>query len=142
MLFRSAAGGDGVDAAKLLAEVRRELLLRGSLAEAARCTFDELLLRIDAGRSSDVGDLTGALAEAFPGQGEPWAEAMARVARIAADNPEAVYPPSWELRRRLRQEVPADPARPPLLIPARRLTDRVLRRRGEIEDPIGAGGTL
>lgn len=138
----AAAAGGGVDAADLLAEVRRELLVRGSLAEAARCTFDELLLRIDAGRSSDVGDLTGGLARAFPGEGERWAEAMAHVARVAADNREAMYSPSWELRRRLRQAVPADPARPPLLIPVRRLTDRVLRRRAELEDPIGTGGGL
>jgi len=135
----AAAACDGVRAAALLDEVRRELLVRGSLPEAARCTFDGVLLRIDAGDSSDVGDLTGALAEAFPGQGEGWAEEMARVARLAADQPESVYAPCWELRRRLREEVLPEPGRPPLLRAARLLTDRVLRRRGELEDAIGAG---
>jgi len=135
----AAAACDGARAAALLDEVRRELLARGSLAEAARCTFDQVLLRIDAGDSRDVGDLTGALAQAFPGQGEGWAEEMARVARLAADQPEAVYAPCWELRRRLRQEVFPEPGRPPLLRAARLLTDRVLRRRGELEEPIGAG---
>ncbi len=86
----AAAACDGARAAGLLDEVRRELLLRGGLPEAARCTFDQLLLRIDTGDSSDVGDLTGALAHAFPGQGEGWAEEMARLARLAADQPEAV----------------------------------------------------
>jgi hypothetical protein len=138
----AAAACDGARAAVLLDEVRRELLVRGSLPEAARCTFDQLLLRIDARDPSDVGNLTGALAQAFPGQGEAWAEEMARVARLAAHQPGAVYAPCWELRRRLRQEVFPEPARPSLLIPARRLTDRVLRRRGELEDPIGAGGGL
>jgi tetratricopeptide (TPR) repeat protein len=135
----AAAACDGARAAALLDEVRRELLVRGSLPEAARCTFDQVLLRIDARDSSDVGDLTGALAEAFPGRGEGWAEDMARVARLAADQPEAMYAPCWELRRRLRQEAFPEPGRPPLLRAARLLTDRVLRRRGELEDPIGAG---
>jgi hypothetical protein len=138
----AAAAGDGDGAAELLEQVRRELLVRGSLAEAARCTFDELLLRIDARRSSDVEDLTGALAQAFPGEGERWAEEMAWLARLAADRPETVDAPCWGLRGRLRLALLADPARPSLLIPARRLTDRVLRRRGELEDPIGAGGGL
>lgn len=135
----AAAACDAAGAAALLGEVRRELLVRGSLPEAARCTFDQVLLRIDAGNSRDVGDLTGALAQAFPGQGETWAEEMARVARLAAAQPEAAYAPCWELRRRLRQEVFAEPRRPLLLRAARLLTDRVLRRRGEFEDPIGAG---
>jgi hypothetical protein len=138
----AAAACDGAGAAALLDEVRRELLVRGSLPEAARCTFDQVLLRIDARDSSDVEDLTGALARAFPGQGEGWAEEIASVARLAADQPEAVYAPCWELRRRLRQEVFPEPGRPPLLRAARLLTDRVLRRRGELEDPIGAGGGL
>ena len=135
----AAAACDGARAAALLDEVRRELLVRGSLPEAARCTFDQVLLRIDARESSNVGDLTGALAEAFPGRGEGWAEDMARLARLAAEQPGAVYAPCWELRRRLRQEVLPEQGRPPLLRAARLLTDRVLRRRGELEDPIGAG---
>ncbi|HEY6321897.1 MAG TPA: hypothetical protein VJA16_10095, partial [Thermoanaerobaculia bacterium] len=138
----AAAAGDGAQAAGLFDEVRRVLLVQGCLAEAARCTFDELLLRIDTRRSRDVGDLTGALAEAFPGEGERWAEEMAWLARLAADKPEAVYAPCWELRDRLRLALFVDPARPPLLLPARRLTDRVLRGRGELADPIGAGGEI
>jgi hypothetical protein len=136
----AAAACDGARAAALLDEVRRELLVRGSLPEAARCTFDQVLLRIDAGDASDVGNLAGALAQAFPGQGEGWAEEMARVARLAVDQPEDVYAACWELRRRLRQEVFPQPGRPPLLRASRLLTDRVLRHRGELEDPISAGG--
>jgi hypothetical protein len=68
--------------------------------------------------------------------------AGARVARLAAHQPGAVVAPCWELRRRLRQEAFPEPGRPPLLLPARRLSDRVLRRRGELEDPIGAGGGI
>jgi len=130
----AAAACDGARAAALLDDVRRELLVRASLPEAARCTFDQLLLRIDARDSSDVEDLTGALAQAFPGPGEGWAEEMARVARLAADQPEAVYAPCWELRRRLREEVLPEPGRPRLLRAVRMLTDRLLRGRGELED--------
>ncbi|HXO41170.1 MAG TPA: hypothetical protein VN999_06980, partial [Thermoanaerobaculia bacterium] len=38
----AAAACDGARAAALLDEVRRELLVRGSLPEAARCTFDQV----------------------------------------------------------------------------------------------------
>jgi hypothetical protein len=123
----AAAVGDAAGAATLFDDVRRELLARGSAAEAARCTFDRLLLCIDARSLADVDDLTGALARAFPGA-------------AAADQAEAVDPPCWDLRRRLRHLAPLDPLRPPLLRPARLLSDRLLRRRGELEDPIGAGG--
>jgi len=136
----AAAAGDALGAATLLDAVRRELLLRGSPTEAARCTFDRLLLCIDARSFAEVTDLTGALARAFPGVGEQWARDMKQLAALAADHADSVYAPCWDLRRRLRQVTPLDPLRPPLLRPARLLSDRVLRRRGELEDPIGAAG--
>jgi hypothetical protein len=135
----AAAVGDAAGAAARFDEVRRQLLRRGSAAEAARCTFERLLLSIDARSFADVAGLTGALARAFPGAGERWAREMEALAALATGDPDAVYAPCWDLRRRLRQVAPLEPARPPLLRPARLLSDRLLRRRGELEDPIGDG---
>jgi hypothetical protein len=135
----AVAVGDAAGAAIQFDEVRHQLLRRGSAAEAARCTFDRLLLSIDARSFADVADLTGALARSFPGAGERWAREMEGLAALAADDPDAALAPCWDLRGRLRQVAPLEPSRPPLLRPARLLSDRLLRRRGELEDPIGAG---
>jgi hypothetical protein len=138
----AAAAGDSAVAAAWFDSVRSELLVRGSLSEAARCTFDALLLRVDARRGGEAGDLTGALAQAFPGQGEVWAAEMERLGQMAALDPERLYAACWELRDRLRRAEIPDPGRPPLLRPPRSLSDRVLRRRGEFEDPVGAARAL
>jgi hypothetical protein len=135
----AVAVGDAAGAATRFDEVRHQLLLRGSAAEAARCTFERLLLSIDARSFADVADLTGALARAFPGAGERWAREMEGLAALAAGDPEGALAPCWDLRGRLRQVAPLEPSRPPLLRSARLLSDRLLRRRGELEDPIGAG---
>jgi hypothetical protein len=144
----AAASGDVAAADALLEPVRRELLARGSLDEAARSTFEHVLLRIEERRLGEVGELTGQLAAAFPGagEGERWAEEMAGLARVAGTNPDGVYRACCELglrlRLRLRQATPPDSCqagRPPLVTPLRLLADRLLRRRGELEDPIGAG---
>jgi hypothetical protein len=140
----AAAGGDVAAVDALLEPVRRELLARGSLEEAARRTFEHLLLRIEERRLGEVGELTGQLAVAFPGEGERWAEEMAGLAQLVVTNPDGVHRACFglRLRLRLRQATPCpsgQAGRPPWLTPVRLLADRLLRRRGELEDPIGAG---
>jgi hypothetical protein len=149
----ATAGEQPGEAEPLLDSVRRELLTRGSLAEAARCTLDHVLLRLDAGRSETIGELTAALVEAFPLAVESWADQpgvprlatggaaaaeMARLARLAAHQPEALYATAHALRQRLRQAPLPSPGRPDLLTSSRSLADRLLLRRAEHEDPLGA----
>jgi hypothetical protein len=134
----AAAAGAGGAAEALIEPLRCELLARGSLAEAARCTFEQVLLRIEDRRCAEVEALTGALANAFPGAGDRWAAEMAALARQAAENPEGVYRPCVELLRRLPRVAFFCLGRRPLLTPARLFADRLLRRRSEADDPIGA----
>jgi hypothetical protein len=134
----AAAAGQHDEAEPLFDHVRRELLARGSLAEAARSTLDHLLLRIETGRSGAVEELAAALAQAFPEAARSWAEEMTRLARLAAGEPAALYAAIHELRTRSRRAAPPSPGRPDLLTPSRTLADRLLRRRGEHEDPLGA----
>jgi hypothetical protein len=64
---------------------------------------------------------------------------MADLARLAAgDGSQGFYDACRDFRRRLRQRWPSAPARPDLLTPTRALADRLLRHRGEHEDPLGA----
>jgi hypothetical protein len=134
----AAAAGQHDEAEPLCDGVRRELLARGSLAEAARITLDHVLLRIAAGRSDTVEELTAALVDAFPEGAGSWAGEMARLARLAAGEPGAVYAATQEFRRRSRSPSLPSPGRPDLLTPSRNLADRLLRRCGEHEDPLGA----
>jgi tetratricopeptide (TPR) repeat protein len=135
------ASGNEAEAEPLLDQVRRALLAHGSLAEAAGATHDHVLLRID-GRGCDAVDgLTAALAKAFPGAGEVWAAEIASLARLAAEQPEQASNAHFRFRQRLRQVAFPFRGRTPLFVPSRLLADRLLRRRGELEDPLG-GGTV
>jgi tetratricopeptide (TPR) repeat protein len=97
------AAGEDARADSLLERVRPELLARGSLSETARCTFEQLLVRIEGGRFESAGELTSAFAGAFPRVEELAAE-MAALTRLAADRPPAgVFPQlhlcaEWSLR--------------------------------------------
>jgi hypothetical protein len=130
------AAGDPGRADALLDPVRRELLARGSLDEAVRATLEQTLSRIEAGCLDAAGEPGRALAHAFPGAAGVAAE-IAALPRLAARSPEALGGATRKLRRRLRQEPPLLPGRLPLLRPTRLLADRLLRQRGELEDPIG-----
>jgi tetratricopeptide (TPR) repeat protein len=138
----AAAAGKNDRAEALLEQVRRELLDRGSLDEAARCSCEQLLIQIENRRFDAADRLAADLERAFPPAGEPWARELAALARLAAMEPGACYPASYELRRRLRRPAAACPGRPALLVPARALADRLLRGCGELEDPIGAAAEL
>jgi len=138
----AAAAGHPEAADALIDRARRSLLAHGSLIEATCCTLDQLLLRLDCGRPGSIPDLTAALADAFQPAGQGWAQELARVARFPATRAAERYAAVHRLRLRLRQEPQGDAKRPPLLIPARVLIDRLLRWRGEHEDPIGAATGL
>jgi hypothetical protein len=60
---------------------------------------------------------------------------MERPASAVASHPDAAYAPCWDLRCRLRQASPVDPSRPPLLHPARLLSDRLLHCGKRRVDP-------
>jgi tetratricopeptide (TPR) repeat protein len=138
----AAATGDGAAADVLLDGVRRELLARGSLVEAARSTWEQLLVRTEGRRWEAAGELAAALAGAFPGAGEALAAEMAALARLAAEEPQAFYKESLKFGWRLRHQPLGCLEQPRLLTPTRQLADRLLRRRGELEDPIGAAVNL
>jgi hypothetical protein len=89
-----------------------------------------------------AGELMAALAGACAGAGEELAAEMAALARLAAERPKAFYGPSLRFGWLLRHEAPGCPGRPRLLRPTRQLADRLLRGRGELEDPIGAAVNL
>jgi tetratricopeptide (TPR) repeat protein len=135
-----AAGADGRAEASL-DRVRRELLARGSLSEAARCTYEQLLIRLEARRFEAAGELTAALAGAFPAAAREVLAKMTALTRLAAaetSEGEGFYGWSLNLRQRLRQQPPRSPDRLPVLRSTQALADRLLRHRGELEDPIGA----
>ena len=135
-----AAGAEG-RADALLDGVRRELLARGSLSEAARCTYEQLLIHLEARRFDAAGELAAALAGAFPAAAGEVVAKMTALARLAAAETaegEGFYGWSLYLRQRLRQQPPRSPDRLPVLRSTRALADRLLRHRGELEDPIGA----
>jgi hypothetical protein len=140
---RIAVAQGANDKAEVLFErLRRDLLERGSLAEAAQCSCEQLLVLIESRRFDDAAQLAVDLARAFPPKGEPWARELAALARLAVEQPAACYPASYELRRRLRRPEIAHSGRPALLVPARVLADRLFCGCGELEDPIGAAGDL
>jgi hypothetical protein len=133
----------GADAEARLDVVRRQLLAHGSLAEAARSTFELLLLRLDDLRFEAAGELATALAAAFPPAAAGLAAEMASLVSLAAaDHPLAYHQAHQDLTVRLRHQAPASPDRRPLLRPTRWLADRLLCRRAELEDPIGAAAGL
>ena len=138
-----AAAGRAAAAERGLDRVRRRLLEAGSLAEATRATVDHAELRIGAGRGDSVGKLAAALAGAFPGEGESWAQEIAGLARLAgAGRSNERYLARQELGVSLRLEAPATPRRPALIAPWRSLTDRLLRGHAESPEASGAvGGT-
>ncbi|HEY6320550.1 MAG TPA: hypothetical protein VJA16_03205 [Thermoanaerobaculia bacterium] len=138
------AAGDGrpADADPLFDHARRALLAHGSLAEATRCTLDQLLQRLDCGRPHSAPELTAPLAAAFEPAGREWAERLAHLASLPATRAAERYAAVHRLRLDLRQEPRGEATRQPLLLPARVLIDRLLRWRGEHEDPIGAATGL
>jgi tetratricopeptide (TPR) repeat protein len=138
----AVAEGENDKAEVLFERLRRELLERGSLAEAARCSCEQLLILIESRCFDAAGHLAVDLARAFPAEGEPWARELAALARLAVEQPAACYPASYELRRRLRRPEIAHSGRPALLVPARVLADRLFCGCGDLEDPIGAAGDL
>ena len=138
----AAAEGENDKAEALFERVRRELLDRGSLAEAAQCSCEQLLILVESRRFAAAGQLAVDLARAFPPAGEPWAAELAALARLAVEEPGACYPASYALRRRLRRPEIASSGRPALLVPTRVLADRLFCGYGELEDPIGAAGDL
>ena len=138
----AAAAGERGQAEVLLAPVRRELLDRGSVAEAARVTFEQVLLRIEGKRYSAVPELTRPLALAFPGAGGRFAAGFEELARLAAERPEALHAGCVQWKKRLRRAAVPGAGRPALLAPTRLLTDRLLRRHAESEDPLGAAAGL
>jgi tetratricopeptide (TPR) repeat protein len=138
----AAAAGHAEAADPLFDRSRRTILAQGSLAEATGCTLDHLLLRIDCGRSDSVPELAAALADAFQPGGREWADELADVARFPAGAAAERYAAIHRLRMRLRKAPQLQTERPPLLVPARVLIDRLLRWRGEHEDPIGAATGL
>jgi hypothetical protein len=134
-----AAAGRNDEAAALFERVRRELLARGSLAEAALCSCEQILIQIERRRFGAAREIAEDLAQAFPAAGEPWARELADLVRLATEEPSACYQASYELRRRLRlRDVAGDAGRRALLVPARVLADRLFFGYGELEDPIGA----
>jgi tetratricopeptide (TPR) repeat protein len=137
------AAEQDAEAEAMFDRVRRELLARGSLAEAAHATWDLVLLRLEAGRWEAIEELAAALREGFGPAGEPWAREMGELARLAAGGgAQSFYRACHDFRRTLRQRCPAAPGRPDLLTPTRALADRLLRHRGEHEDPLGAAPGL
>jgi tetratricopeptide (TPR) repeat protein len=135
------AAGDDARADALFERVQLELLVRGSLDEAARCTCEQVLARIDTARFDAAGKLARALASAFPGAGQLAAE-IAALPRLARKSRDAALEATLALRRRLRQQPLAVPGRLPALTPTRVLADRLLRQRGELEDPIGSAADV
>jgi hypothetical protein len=159
----AAAGGDAAAADPLFDRARHALLARGSFAEAARCTLDQLLSRLAGGRAGTAGQLIAALAAAFPEAGARRAALIAGFARLerlgqvgrmpqrggasppgqdTGGDPSALDLATAEVRRRLAPAAAAAGGRPALLLPARTLADRLLRWRGEHEDMIGAAAGL
>jgi tetratricopeptide (TPR) repeat protein len=133
------AAGKNEEAEALFERVRRELLARGSLAEAALCSCEQLLIQIEGCRFGAARELAEDLAVAFPPAGEPWAQELTNLVRLAIEEPSACHLASNELRRRLRlREAARHAGRPALLVPARVLADRLFCGCGELEDPIGA----
>jgi hypothetical protein len=118
--------------------VSEELLARGSLTEAVRCVFDQLVARRSAARELPDQELLGALIAAFGPPAAPWAAALAQLAARSCEDVAALHQAGVELLLRLRRERPRVPDRPDLLIPDRLLCNRLLRHRGEHEDPLGA----
>jgi hypothetical protein len=91
--------------------VRRQLLARGSLTEAARSTLELLLLRLDDLRFKAAGELATALAAAFGPVADGLAAEIARLAGLAAaDQPLAYHQARQDLTRSLRHQAPASPA--------------------------------
>ena len=136
----AAAEGENDKAEALFERVRRALLDRGSFAEAAQCSCEQLLIQVESRRFDAAGQLAVDLARVFPPEGEPWAPELAALARLAVEEPGARYPASYELRRRLRRPELAFSGRLALIAPARSLADRLFCGCGELEDPIGAAG--
>jgi hypothetical protein len=136
----AAASRQDRQAERLLGAARVALLMGGSLGEAARVTFDQVLLRIGGGAGAELAvvELTAPLAAVFGGAGERWAADMEAMARRPAAKPEESYRECAEMRKRLRRMRRADLRRPPLLTSSRMLGDRLLRGHGEHEDAIGA----
>jgi len=76
-----AAAGKNDEAEALLDRVRRELLAHGSLAEAALCSCEQILIQLESRRFDAGFKLADDLVVAFPPAGEPWAQELANLVR-------------------------------------------------------------
>jgi hypothetical protein len=134
----TAAGRYG-EGELLLQGVRLRLLAQGSLSEAVLISCDHLTMRLEAAQPLQVDALADALDKAFPHyDGATWGCALLDLAETAAARGrDAYYSAVQLLVERLSALAPV-PGRPDLLPSLRALTDRLLRHRGEFEDPIGA----
>lgn len=120
-----------------LDEVRRGLLQLRNESGATRITFHQALLRIAAGRVASVPDLTGALADAFPGGAERWAEEMSALAGLAAESSPTFLDAATDLALRLGVDALHQPGLSGLAPSLGALADHLLRHRGEHMDALG-----
>ncbi len=133
----AAAAGRHGEALVLLERAQAGLVVQGSLGEAVRVSCDQLSLRLAAGQPLQADAIADALGSAFPDAGAAWARAMLDLADIAAAQGRDAYQIAVDV---LLERLPAHeplPGRPDALTPRRALTDRLLRHRGEFEDPLG-----
>ncbi len=132
----AAAAAQSEVAGRLLDGVRRQLLACGNMHEAARVMLDVVLLRLDHGSGdARLGELAGALIAVFPRAAERY---VTPILALAALPPAGRVLAAGSLRQKLWQAGPEELGRPPHLVPLRALADRLLRRIGEHEDPLGA----
>jgi transcriptional regulator with XRE-family HTH domain len=94
--------------------VSAELIARGSLAEAVRCVFDQLVARAGSQEGSQeelqADDPIAPLTAAFGPPAAPWAESLGRLALQSREGVAAFRQARVDLLLRLRRERPAAPA--------------------------------
>jgi hypothetical protein len=140
---RAAAAGraDG-----MLDAVRRRLFAEGSVAEAARCSLDLLVLRVEAGRLDAVSELGPDMLREFQNRVSAFrpAEMIDLLAFRAVEEGSARYAPSLAAARHYLAGLRPHPKDRQDLIPeVQALADRLLvaarpERRGVAD--VGAGG--
>jgi hypothetical protein len=139
----AAAAGRRPEADRLFDAVRHCLFAAGSLQEALNVSCDQVIAAADPPRGADAAALAVALRAAFPGAGDAWAAGLVAIGAIAArKGTAAAHLAANDLCGRLRTGAAVAPDRRDLLTPTAALTDRLLRHRGELEDPVGAAADL
>jgi hypothetical protein len=139
---RRGDGGDGDDAPDApdapdadndadarLDAVRRRLTAEGSIGEAARCTLDLLVHRVEAGRLDGIADLGPALLHAFHRQAALRPAGMIDLLASLALERSSRYRPALGAIRHYLAGIGTCPGDPPDLIPTiEALADRLLVR--------------